>query len=54
MEYETIEIQNTGTLSSDGIDIEEITKDSPILSTSSYEYIEGSENSAYIATLSAY
>lgn len=49
MDYQTIEIKNTGTLSFDRMDVGESTKDGKIPSTSSFEYIEGSQNSAYIA-----
>ena len=54
MEYKTLEIQDTGMLAADVPHIEGEEQDSPIPASSSYEYIEGSENSPYIMTLSAY
>jgi len=53
MEYETLEVQTMGAFAEES-GIEPETSGSELPVSSSYEYVEGTENSPYIITSSLY
>lgn len=54
MDYEVIEVQQTGVIVSDELIAEEQEASPLIPVSSSYEYLEGADDSPYIVTCSAY
>ena len=54
MEYEVIEVQKSGVIVSDELITEEQEASPLIPVSSSYEYFEGADDSAYIITSSVY